>query len=96
MSRENRKSNEKSKNEPEERPAFGQLSRRTFLSRLGATGAAAAAASPLLGLAQTQVQQEPARDAGYGVWRNSCHVAGKWTGTSGANRSAHHLVRLFA
>jgi xanthine dehydrogenase YagT iron-sulfur-binding subunit len=50
------------KTEPEETPAFGHLSRRTFLSRLGATGAAAAAAaaSPLLGLAQTQLKQEQA------------------------------------
>ena len=41
-------------------PSFGHLSRRTFLSRLGATGAAAAAASPLLGLAQTQLKREEA------------------------------------
>jgi hypothetical protein len=47
------------KTEPEETPAFGHLSRRTFLSRLGAT-AAAAAASPLLGLVQTQLKQEQA------------------------------------
>jgi len=33
------------------------LSRRSFLSRLGATGAAAATAGPLLGLAQTQLTQ---------------------------------------
>ena len=49
----------KVKTEPEETPAFGHLSRRAFLSRLGATGAAAAA-SPLLGLAQTQVKEEQA------------------------------------
>jgi xanthine dehydrogenase YagT iron-sulfur-binding subunit len=56
MSRENRKPN--GKTEPAEKPSFGHFSRRSFLSRLGATGAAAAA-SPLLGLAQTQLQQEP-------------------------------------
>lgn len=44
--------------EPKEPPSFGHLSRRTFLSRLGATGAAAAAATPLLGFAQTQLKQE--------------------------------------
>src|SRR5258707_4852744 len=61
MSRENRKSKvSKGNTEPEETPSFGHLSRRTFLSRLGATGAAAAA-SPLLGLAQTQVKQEQAQ-----------------------------------
>src|ERR1700730_8017752 len=53
-------SKEKVKTEPEETPSFRHLSRRTFLSRLGATGAAAAAASPLLGLAQTQLKQEQA------------------------------------
>jgi xanthine dehydrogenase YagT iron-sulfur-binding subunit len=46
----------KVKTEPEETFSFGHVSRRAFLSRLGATGAAAAA-SPLLGLAQTQVEQ---------------------------------------
>jgi len=61
MSREKRKSEVcKGNTEPEETPSFGHLSRRTFLSRLGATGAAAAA-SPLLGLAQTQVKQEQAQ-----------------------------------
>jgi xanthine dehydrogenase YagT iron-sulfur-binding subunit len=50
----------KVKTDTEETPISGHLSRRTFLSRLGATGAAAAAVSPLLGLAQTQVKQEPA------------------------------------
>jgi xanthine dehydrogenase YagT iron-sulfur-binding subunit len=60
MSRENRNSKgSKVKTDPEEKPSFGHLSRRTFLSRLGATGAAAAA-SPLLGLAQTQVEPEQA------------------------------------
>jgi xanthine dehydrogenase YagT iron-sulfur-binding subunit len=60
MSRENRKSKVcKGNTEPEEIPSSGRLSRRTFLSRLGATGAAAAA-SPLLGLAQTQIKQEQA------------------------------------
>jgi xanthine dehydrogenase YagT iron-sulfur-binding subunit len=60
MSGENRKSKvPKTKTESEEKPSFGQLSRRSFLSRLGATGAAATA-GPLLGLAQTQVQQEQA------------------------------------
>src|ERR1700730_18408418 len=53
-------SKEKVKTEPEETAAFRHLSRRTFLSRLGATGAAAAAASPLLGLTQTQLKQEQA------------------------------------
>jgi hypothetical protein len=33
--------------EPKEAPSFGHLSRRTFLSRLGAAGTAVAAASPL-------------------------------------------------
>ncbi|HZC59717.1 MAG TPA: twin-arginine translocation signal domain-containing protein, partial [Chthoniobacterales bacterium] len=47
--------------EPKESPSFGHLSRRTFLSRLGATGAAAAAASPLLGLAQTQLKRQEAQ-----------------------------------
>jgi xanthine dehydrogenase YagT iron-sulfur-binding subunit len=51
------------KTEPEDPPSFGYLSRRTFLSRLGATGAAAAAAGPLLGLAQTQLKQEHAEAA---------------------------------
>jgi xanthine dehydrogenase YagT iron-sulfur-binding subunit len=60
MSRENRNfKGSKVKTDPEEKPSSGHLSRRTFLSRLGATGAAAAA-SPLLGLAQTQVNQEQA------------------------------------
>src|SRR5580700_2991226 len=60
MSKENRKSKvSKGNTEPEETPSFRHLSRRTFLSRLGATGAAAAA-SPLLGLAQTQLTQEQA------------------------------------
>jgi xanthine dehydrogenase YagT iron-sulfur-binding subunit len=49
-----------SKTKPEVTPSFGHLSRRTFLSRLGATGAVAAAASPLLGLAQAQLKQEQA------------------------------------
>jgi xanthine dehydrogenase YagT iron-sulfur-binding subunit len=49
----------KVKTEPEETSSFGHVSRRAFLSRLGATGAAAAA-SPLLGLAQTQVEQDQA------------------------------------
>ena len=49
------------KSEPKEALSFGHLSRRTFLSRLGATGAAAAAASPLLGLAQTQLKPEEAK-----------------------------------
>jgi xanthine dehydrogenase YagT iron-sulfur-binding subunit len=48
------------KTEPEDPPSFGHLSRRTFLSRLGATGAAAAAASPLLGLTQTKLKLEQA------------------------------------
>jgi xanthine dehydrogenase YagT iron-sulfur-binding subunit len=52
------------KTEPKEAPSFGHLSRRMFLSRLGATGAAAAAASPLLGFAQTQLKQEEAETAG--------------------------------
>ena len=56
MSRENGKNN--AKTDPAEKPSFGRFSRRSFLSRLGATGAAAAA-SPLLGLAQTQLQLEP-------------------------------------
>jgi xanthine dehydrogenase YagT iron-sulfur-binding subunit len=60
MSRENRKSKvSKVKTESEEKPSFGHLTRRSFLSRLGATGAAATAA-PLLGFAQTQVKQEQA------------------------------------
>jgi xanthine dehydrogenase YagT iron-sulfur-binding subunit len=57
MSRENGKRN--ANTDPAEKPFFGHFSRRSFLSRLGVTGAAAAA-SPLLGLAQTQLQQEPA------------------------------------
>ena len=43
--------------EPEGQQPVSHLSRRSFLSRLGATGAAAAAAGPLLGLAQTQLSQ---------------------------------------
>ena len=58
MSVENRKY--KAKNESEEKPSCRQLSRRSFLSRLGATGAVAATAGPLLGLAQTQLTQERA------------------------------------
>jgi xanthine dehydrogenase YagT iron-sulfur-binding subunit len=58
MSRENRKSKaSKVKTEAEAEPSFGHLSRRSFLSRLGATGAAATA-GPFLGLAQTQLKQE--------------------------------------
>ena len=45
--------------EAEGQPPVSHLSRRSFLSRLGATGAAAATASPLLGLAQTQFNQAP-------------------------------------
>ncbi|MBV8377315.1 MAG: 2Fe-2S iron-sulfur cluster binding domain-containing protein [Verrucomicrobia bacterium] len=45
---------------PQETPSFGHLSRRTFLSRLGASSAAAAIANPLLGLAQTQPKQQEA------------------------------------
>src|ERR1700753_3855219 len=41
--------------EPEGQQPVSHLSRRSFLSRLGATGAAAATAGPLLGLAQTQL-----------------------------------------
>jgi xanthine dehydrogenase YagT iron-sulfur-binding subunit len=43
--------------EPEGQQPISHLSRRSFLSRLGATGAAAATAGPLLGLAQTQSSQ---------------------------------------
>jgi hypothetical protein len=58
MARENRKSKVfKGNTQPEETPSFGHLSCRWFLSRLGPTGAAAAA-SPLLGVAQTQFKQE--------------------------------------
>ena len=42
---------------PEGEEPVSHLSRRSFLSRLGATGAAAATAGPLLGLAQTQFSQ---------------------------------------
>jgi xanthine dehydrogenase YagT iron-sulfur-binding subunit len=63
MSRENRKSKAKIEPDVEVKPCFGHFSRRSFLSRLGATGAAAAA-SPLLGLAQTQLNQEPAETPG--------------------------------
>jgi hypothetical protein len=43
--------------EPEGQQPISHLSRRSFLSRLGATGAAAATSGPLLGLAQTQFSQ---------------------------------------
>jgi hypothetical protein len=56
MSTENRKS--KAKTESEDTPSCGRLSRRSFLSRLGATGAAATG-DPFLGFAQTQLKQEP-------------------------------------
>ncbi len=60
MSRENRKSKvSKEKAESQEKPCFGHLSRRLFLARLGATGAAATA-GPYLGLGQTQLKQEHA------------------------------------
>jgi len=54
MSKEDRKP--KGKTESEEKPFLGHLSRRSFLSRLGATGAAATA-GPFLGLAPTQLKQ---------------------------------------
>jgi xanthine dehydrogenase YagT iron-sulfur-binding subunit len=47
----------KASSEPEGQQPVSHLSRRSFLSRLGATGAAAATAGPLLGLAQTQLNQ---------------------------------------
>jgi xanthine dehydrogenase YagT iron-sulfur-binding subunit len=43
--------------EPEAQQPVSHLSRRSFLSRLGASGAAAATAGPLLGLAQTKFSQ---------------------------------------
>src|SRR3984957_15692934 len=43
--------------ESEGQQGVSHLSRRSFLSRLGATGAAAATAGPLLGLGQTQFSQ---------------------------------------
>jgi xanthine dehydrogenase YagT iron-sulfur-binding subunit len=56
MSRKDKKSKVKSRSE--ENPPFDGFSRRSFLSRLGAAGAAATA-SPLLGLAQTaELKQE--------------------------------------
>ncbi len=54
MSKEDREP--KGKTESKEEPGLGHLSRRSFLSRLGATGAAATA-GPFLGLAPTQSRQ---------------------------------------
>src|SRR6201987_4751819 len=83
MSRENSKSKvSKGNSEPEETPSFVHLSRRTFLSRLGATGAAAAA-SPLFGLAQTQVKQEQAQ--------TPVKVAGGIPITLRVNRQEHQV-----
>jgi xanthine dehydrogenase YagT iron-sulfur-binding subunit len=66
--------------EPEGQQAVSHLSRRSFLSRLGATGAAAATAGPLLGHAQPQsssTQPEQASVANAGTIPISLRVNGQ-------------------